>query len=85
MCLQLKEYITAGHTPEECAAELEKLGGQDAIICEYKKIEFPKEQQFEHHRASRSLIHADIASVAILSSGVRVELFEIAKDSHPAH
>ena len=29
----MKEYISAGHTPEECATELERLGGQDAIVC----------------------------------------------------
>jgi hypothetical protein len=32
-CAQMKEYIAAGHTPDECAAELERLGGQDAIVC----------------------------------------------------
>lgn len=30
---QFKEYIGAGHTPEECGAELERLGGVDAIVC----------------------------------------------------
>ena len=30
--LQLKDFI-AGHSPEECAAELERLGGRDAIVC----------------------------------------------------
>eukprot|EP00281_Chroomonas_sp_CCMP1168_P027254 CAMPEP_0206250760 /NCGR_PEP_ID=MMETSP0047_2-20121206/21653_1 /ASSEMBLY_ACC=CAM_ASM_000192 /TAXON_ID=195065 /ORGANISM="Chroomonas mesostigmatica_cf, Strain CCMP1168" /LENGTH=219 /DNA_ID=CAMNT_0053676649 /DNA_START=63 /DNA_END=722 /DNA_ORIENTATION=- len=30
---QLKEYISAGHTPEEIAAELERLGGVDALVC----------------------------------------------------
>jgi hypothetical protein len=30
---QLKAYVGAGHSPEECAAELERLGGVDAIVC----------------------------------------------------
>ena len=30
---ELKQFIAASNTPEDCAAKLQELGGQDAIVC----------------------------------------------------